>query len=531
MLKKLKFFVRRKKRRYQQLKPILYSVIVMGSITMFLLIRKIISNTAIVYSKSIQNLLNFNETSRVYNRKVPNVCKDNWKLDKIRKEMMFAWTKYRDICWGKGELLPLSKKCVTDVTGLTMVDSLSTLWIMGLHREFNYTRDYIRDHFKLEGEWSTFEIIIRFLGGYLSAYQLSNDSVFLDKAIELGNALFPLINLTDGNVLSTAKLQYEDGKLVAHGIDNEVSSLSERGSLQLEYLTLYYLTKDEKFFDAAFAFYRNVWKKSPDFALLSSPYPKNKKASMVIFAGGFDSYYEYIIKTYLLTGQKSKAILKRHMMMVDEIKKTCLYRSKRYNITCIGWRDLERVNPIVDHLATFVGGMIAVGSVKDNEKALDDLKLSAELVDGYYKAYDYFYSGIAPDSFHVSDDDDHFITMDSQYHLRPETVESIYMQWKLTGNPIYRRYAWEIFLSIKKYCKSLNGYVGIVNVNIPTEWQIDKQYSYFLSETLKYIYLTFESSYFLSHDDWVFNTEAHPLKIWDEEFANKTAEKIDKLFV
>lgn len=37
--------------------------------------------------------------------------------------------------------------------------------------------------------------------------------------------------------------------------------------------------------------------------------------------------------------------------------------------------------------------------------------------------------------------------------------------------------------------------------------------SFFLAETLKYLYLLFSPPSFLSLDKWVFNTEAHPLRI------------------
>ncbi|KAF3946538.1 hypothetical protein CMV_027208 [Castanea mollissima] len=37
--------------------------------------------------------------------------------------------------------------------------------------------------------------------------------------------------------------------------------------------------------------------------------------------------------------------------------------------------------------------------------------------------------------------------------------------------------------------------------------------SFFLAETLKYLYLLFSPPSVISLDEWVFNTEAHPLKI------------------
>jgi len=37
--------------------------------------------------------------------------------------------------------------------------------------------------------------------------------------------------------------------------------------------------------------------------------------------------------------------------------------------------------------------------------------------------------------------------------------------------------------------------------------------SFFLAETLKYLYLLFSPTTVIPLDEWVFNTEAHPLKI------------------
>ena len=39
------------------------------------------------------------------------------------------------------------------------------------------------------------------------------------------------------------------------------------------------------------------------------------------------------------------------------------------------------------------------------------------------------------------------------------------------------------------------------------------QQSFFLAETLKYLYLLFSDDDLISLDQWVFNTEAHPLPV------------------
>lgn len=38
-----------------------------------------------------------------------------------------------------------------------------------------------------------------------------------------------------------------------------------------------------------------------------------------------------------------------------------------------------------------------------------------------------------------------FLISDARYLLRPETVESIFYMYRLTGNPLYQDWAWEIF--------------------------------------------------------------------------------------
>jgi len=43
----------------------------------------------------------------------------------------------------------------------------------------------------------------------------------------------------------------------------------------------------------------------------------------------------------------------------------------------------------------------------------------------------------------------------------------------------------------------------------------DKMETFFFAETLKYLYLIFSEAELIPLDQYVFNTEAHPLKIWN----------------
>lgn len=97
-----------------------------------------------------------------------------------------AWKGYKDYAWGHDELKPLSKSHSTWFNlGLTMIDSLDTMWLMGLEKEFQESRDWVANKLIVEQnrDVNLFETTIRVLGGLLSAYHFTEDHVFLDKAV------------------------------------------------------------------------------------------------------------------------------------------------------------------------------------------------------------------------------------------------------------------------------------------------------------------------------------------------------------
>ena len=66
---------------------------------------------------------------------------------------------------------------------------------------------------------------------------------------------------------------------------------------------------------------------------------------------------------------------------------------------------------------------------------------------------------------------------------------------------------------IEKNCRTASGFTGIKDVYQHNPPKDDVQQSFFLAETLKYLYLIFSDDSVVSLDKWVFNTEAHPLPI------------------
>lgn len=83
-----------------------------------------------------------------------------------------------------------------------MVDGLDTLYIMGLTDEFKEARDYVATIDWSETHGSSFvqvfETTIRYVGGLLSAYELSGDVMFVNKTVELVEKLLPAFDTPTG---------------------------------------------------------------------------------------------------------------------------------------------------------------------------------------------------------------------------------------------------------------------------------------------------------------------------------------------
>jgi mannosidase alpha-like ER degradation enhancer 2 len=115
-------------------------------------------------------------------------------------------------------------------------------------------------------------------------------------------------------------------------------------------------------------------------------------------------------------------------------------------------------------------------------------------------------NGIEPEAYNYAAD----TILYNGYPLRPEIMESAYYLYTLTGDTIYQHQGRVIFESLKKYCRTEHGYAELENVI--TKEQSDMMESFFLAETLKYLYLLFAPQGTIDLKTTVFNTEAHPIK-------------------
>ncbi|KAG0365416.1 mannosyl-oligosaccharide alpha-1,2-mannosidase [Gamsiella multidivaricata] len=489
------------------------------------------------------------------------------RKNKVKQAFLHAWNAYRRDAWGKDEYHPISKygsNMIRKGQGFTIVDSLDTILLMGLEDEFQEAKTWVKNEldFDQDGEVNLFETTIRVLGGLLSAYdQSDHDPVFLHKAVDLADRLMGAFDTPSG--IPYASVHLKEGRGVP-GHDRGVSSTSEVTTLQLEFKYLSYLTKDDKYWKAA----ENVMFKIKEqdsldglVPIFINPYTGHFQGGEIRLGSRGDSYYgkqQYLIKQYLQTGMKEPIYKEMYDRAIGGVKKHLLGRTIPNNLLFVGEiskYEPTNLSPKMDHLVCFLGGTMALastGGVSLDDQTFsrsrfsraqeEDFKIGEELTKSCYEMYHQTETGLASEIVywvqkqeqirgksalqHTPGSD--FIINDRDGHnwLRPETVESLFYLWRLTGDEKYRQWGWEIFEAIEKYSKvASGGYSSIHDIRRANKINFsDKMETFFLAETLKYFYLLFGSDDVLPLDKYVFNTEAHPLPIFTppEEFLART---------
>ncbi|PPR02348.1 hypothetical protein CVT24_011692 [Panaeolus cyanescens] len=490
------------------------------------------------------------------------------KRDAIVKAFKHSWHAYERDAMGADEYHPISGvgSNLTKAGGIgyMVVDVLDSLQIMGLDEEYNRARHWVSEKltFDRDDKFSTFETTIRVLGGLLSAYHLSgNDPLYLEKAQELADRMLPAFETSSGLPLPAINLAEKKGYEAADFPG--LTSVAEVGTLQLEFKYLAQLTENTEYWRPV----EKVMQKIKNARL-----PSGLASIFLMIENGYfytsairlgsrgDSFYEYLLKQYIQTNASEPTYKAMYEDAMDAIHQHLIQKSMGKEMIYTSEiipengpnNELQwRLTPKQDHLVCFLGGSLMLGAVRTGaktshvsippkpeeltEKGHRDWKTGVELIQTCMHTHDTA-TGLSPEIvyFRVPSDGmdvlpnaprdwyikgaevGKFPPYDARYMLRPETIESLFIAYRLSGEQRYRDHAWNIFQSIEKHCKvERGGYATVVNVDENPARQEDKMETFFLSETLKYLYLIFSSSDVIPLDKYVFNTEAHPLPIFD----------------
>lgn len=459
----------------------------------------------------------------------------------VKDVFLESWAAYEDHAWGKDVYHPVKgtgENMGPKPMGWMIVDLLDTLLIMDCKDEFARAKKWVQNDLNYHFDYNVnvFETTIRMLGGLLSAFHLSNDDIFLDRAVDLANALMGGFNSKSGVPYSSVNLLTAEG--IKNHVDNGASSTAEVATLQLEFRYLAKLTGEELFWNKAEQIMKILDANQPEDGLVPifvQPDSGKYQGTLIRLGSRGDSYYEYLLKQFLQTSNQEPIYWKMYKESVEGVKKHMVGKSKPNGLTFVG--ELEKgiggpLSPKMDHLVCFYGGLLALGATNgltlkearklpywDADKEAD-FKLGEELTYTCYKMYSDVATGLSPEIVVFNEDDqkdkDFIIKPLDRHNLqRPETVESLYYLYKMTGDEKYRKWGYEIFKSFVKYTRVVdkNGKVSYSSIHDVTSLEPtykDNMESFWLAETLKYLYLLFDDEDKLPLDKYVFNTEAHP---------------------
>jgi mannosyl-oligosaccharide alpha-1,2-mannosidase len=447
---------------------------------------------------------------------------DGW-AEEVRAAMIHTWRGYKSKAWGHDDLKPVSGHSKDWCKlGITILDALTTLWLMDLKEEFEQAKEWLKDHPVPSpgnhGMHSVFEMAIRGLGGLLGAYALSGQQIFLDNAHHLADALLHAFNTPSG--MPKSQVDLGSGASKWHSWVH-FAVLAEVTTVQVEFRYLSHILGDDTYKragDRAFdAVLRAAGERGiiPIYLTQNDEVPRFGNTKISLGAMG-DSYYEYLIKQWVQGGKKEDRLKNKWKLAMSETISQ-LVRKTNGGLTYICEQDHGNLRHRMDHLACFVAGMLMMGAHELPPDEVDPRweTTAAGLTETCHEMYKRSPTGLSPEYvvFHPerSDSSDMTIPNDAPHNLlRPEAAEAMYYMHYYTGDPKYREWAHEMIAAFNRHSKARFGYAAVRDVRRSPVMQRDDMESFWAAETLKYLYLIMMPHNKLSMEEFVFNTEAHP---------------------
>lgn len=390
---------------------------------------------------------------------------------------------------------------------------------------------------------SLFETTIRYLGGMLSGYDLLSGplSNLADNPADVASLLAQSINLA--NNLSYAfetptGIPWNNLDFSNRSNDGSDNGLATVGTLILEWTRLADLSGN--------ATYASLVNKAESYLLKPSPASSEPFPGLLGMGispvtgqiqdafggwiGGADSFYEYLLKMYIYDPTRYATLKDRWTLAADStIQYLTSHPATHPELTFVAVFNGTMLQLRSQHLACFDGGnFILGGQVLGEQKYID---YGLQLVEGCHATYASTATGIGPEQFAWESNftvpanqsayfnqSGTYIT-DPSYSLRPEVIESYYYAYRATKDTKYQDWAWDAFVAINATTRVGSGYSSINDVNaVGGGGFTDFQESFWFAEVLKYSYLiqAGDAEWQVGgggRDEWVFNTEAHPVRV------------------
>jgi mannosyl-oligosaccharide alpha-1,2-mannosidase len=401
----------------------------------------------------------------------------------VKAEMAFAWQGYKARAWGRDQVKPVSGGHEEFFfpgrpMGLTIVEALDTLWLMGLDAEFEEGLAWVFANlrFDVDAEIQLFECSIRMLGGLLAAHHACGDARLLALAHDLAGRLAPAFER------SPTGMPYRFVNLRTGAVRRDPATFpAEVGSYLPEWGTLAKLTGERRFYDLPKAAAKAMYDRRSAIGLLADAIDveSGKWLSRQATVGPpSDSYYEYLWDAWQLHGDAdtrrwydtlTAAILKHQRVTVDG----------RLWFARVDYETGQVLNHHQTELDAFYGGLLGQGGA---------MKEGVANAQSWAAVQDRF--GVIPEGF----DYDTFQVTTPSNALRPELADAALNLWLRDRDPRWRRICRTHFETMKRSSRTIWGYSGIADVTKTPMTLDDACPGYWWAEQMKYYYLIFSDT-------------------------------------
>ncbi|XP_034495972.1 ER degradation-enhancing alpha-mannosidase-like protein 2 isoform X3 [Ailuropoda melanoleuca] len=437
--------------------------------------------------------------------------------ERVKAMFYHAYDSYLENAFPYDELRPLT--CDGHDTwgsfSLTLIDALDTLLILGNVSEFQRVVEVLQDNvdFDIDVNASVFETNIRVVGGLLSAHLLSKKAgveveagwpcsgPLLRMAEEAARKLLPAFQTPTGMPYGTVNL--------LHGVnpgETPVTCTAGIGTFIVEFATLSSLTGDPVFEDVARVALTRLWESRSDIGLVGNHIDVLTGKWVAQDSGigaGVDSYFEYLVKGAILLQDK------KLMAMFLEYNKA-IRNYTRFDDWYL-WVQMYKGTvsmPVFQSLEAYWPGL---------QSLIGDIDNAMRTFLNYYTVWKQF--GGLPEFYNIPQG--YTVEKREGYPLRPgPRVEKclpllLKSLWNVSTEGTFEMYTCLYFTRIKDL----------------RDHKLDNRMeSFFLAETVKYLYLLFDPANFIHNNGstfdavitpygecilgaggYIFNTEAHPI--------------------
>ena len=420
---------------------------------------------------------------------------DQKMADQIKSEFLRSWNAYKTYAWGHDVLLPVSKGYMDwyeQSLGISPIDAYSTMKVMGLDQEAEQVQRYVADTINFDKDQfvKTFEVNIRVLGGLVAMYQFTKDPKVLAKAEDFGKRLLPAYNTGTGIPAYWVNLKTGETK-------GDTVNLAEGGSSLVEMGMLSKFTGNPVYFEKAKNASLAIFNRRSTLGLVAENInvQTGQWVDSISHIGCcIDSYYEYLLKGSILFNDAElkkawdESIVSIQKYIAEEVDTALWYGQ-------VNMETGQKVNSVVTLYDAYFPAVLSLSG---------DLASAARYQDSWNNLWIKY--GLEPMVYDYSKKE----ILHPAYNLNPEIIESAYYLYYFTGDEKYKKMAAQYFNDIMSYCRTDVAFTNIKDVR--TREQKDHMETFFLAETMKYLYLVFANPEGINPRECVFSTEAHPFR-------------------